>query len=329
MSKKLKVSIGDYLIYKTNSEIKLGRVKSLIEDSQEPQIQVDVYSNELEQTGDEDVFQEDVIQCNLYDKQPLGVLYNQTFSLPPKKVRDGGNLIKFYFPKVYRDDNKTDTQPYLEALQDGFDHIEKIKSSFCEKDYEVFVEDGEYNQSSFKKSKRDFDGELILKIHFDQPKSITNALIFAFSQSLWKTSTYESRSDWLKAFSQDLTYEKLTNSSFIENFIAFLTGEGKNDLEQEDEIVCKLIVKEVKRVKCLSLKELKILCQVNGEDYIINEVLPEVVNSVRIKNSIRINPLTGTNAVKKFGNELVNYFTTQKVDPQYEIPLKMFFDSIS
>ena len=111
-----------------------------------------------------------------------------------------------------------------------------------------------------------------------------------------------------------------------EKFIEFIKEESKKDLEPEDEIVCKLLVKEIKRVKCLSLKELKLLADTISEDYIIRELLPEVINSVRLKGGARINPLTSTTALKKFSSELTSHMVNQRCDPHFESILRLFFD---
>lgn len=319
-----KLSVDDFILYKSGNQVQLGKVVAQLEDAQ---VLVEQYDDTLQPIGDEDCLTHDRVVCNFFDKPMLGFVYGRNFTQAPKKSRLDGHEVFFYAPKEYTEEGKElDTTAYIDALQRAFDLIEPIRSSFCDKQYEVHIKEGETHKSSFKKSKKDFDGSIELEIKYAVPETLVNALVTSFSQQLWKTSTRESRSDFLKAFSEDLVFERLDQSTFVEKFMLFINEDAKQELEMEDEIVCKLLAKEIKRVKCLSLKELKLLSEVNGEDYIVNQLLPEVINSVRLKGGARINPLTSTTAVKKFSTELTSYIVNQRADSHFEPILQMFYD---
>lgn len=324
ISNNVALALGDFILYKQDTYNQLGKIVSPIEDSK---FLVERFTDEIESTGEEDVISPDMVICNLFKKPAYGSVYGKTFSIPPKKVKMDGHQVHLYFPKdMLEAEGGVDTTAYIDALQRAFDLVEPLRSSWVEKEYEIHIREGEPHKSSFKKSKKDFDGVLNLEIKFTAPDTIINAVVTVFSQSLWKSSTKESRSDWLKAFSDDLVYEKLNNSAFTEKFLTYISEDSKVELEQEDEIICKLLAKEIKRVKCVSLKELKLLAEVNGDDYITSQLLPEVINGVRLKDSVRINPLTGVTALKKFSSELTSYLINQRADSQFEPILKMFFD---
>jgi hypothetical protein len=318
--------LGDFIVYKQGLRHYCGKVTSIVDaETADPRLVIEQYSNELETIGSEDVIELDQVTCNLYNAPTLGSLYGLQLTRPARKVKEGDNLVRFYFPKEVQDPQSVDLTPYLQAIEEVFTILQDTKATLVDKTYDIKIEEGEAHKSTVKKAV-DFDFALNLRINFNVPETIKDAIIFALSQIIWKTSSYDNRSDWLRVFSEDLVYEQINNNTFTERFFKYIADGQKAGLEVEDEIVCKALIKEIKRIKCLSLKELKILYSVAGESYIIKELLPEVINSVRLKNSVRIHPLVGMNAVKKFSSELVHYLITKRTDPNYEPVLKLFFD---
>lgn len=323
-STKLNVAANDFILYKTGTLTQLGKVTSVTDDNQ---IIVEQHDDTLQLCGDDDVITSDQIICNFYAKPMEGFVYGRMFTQAPKKISMEGHEVYLYIPKEFTEDGKQlDSTALIDQLQIAFDTIEPLKQAFCDKQYEIHIREGETHKSSFKKSKKDLDGNIALEIRYAVPETILPAMIGAFSQILWKQSARENRSDWLKAFSEDLVFERLDNSTFTEKFIQFIKEESPKDLEPEDEIICKLLVKEIKRVKCLSLKELRLLADTISEDYIVRELLPEVINSVRLKGGARINPLTSTTALKKFSSELTSLVINQRCDPHFESIIRLFFD---
>lgn len=325
-----RVTLGDFIIYKVahaegnGFTTQLGKVINILEDAESSRIQVEQYSEDLEAGGDEDIVEMDSLVCNLFSTPMIGAVYGKFIKDAPAKVNLDGHQVFIHFPKEI---TERVTEPYINALIDGFKSLEAFKENFCDKAYEIHIREGETHKSSYKKSKKDLDALLNLEIRFAAPETTINALTNAFSQYVWKTGSKENKSDWLRVFSDELVFEKLINTAFTEKFILFLTGEAKqDDLEPEDEIMCKVLVKEIKKVKCLSLKELRIMVEVIGEDFVINNILPEVINSVRLKNSVRITPLQGMTALKKFSSELTGFVISNRVDSSFEMPLKLFLD---
>jgi hypothetical protein len=326
-----KYKIGDYIFYSkdlktlSTTDFSLGRISSLILD--EPlRVVVDALDNDLCKTGEEDIIADQNILSNHYENPPSGNFYGKTFKSPPKIIRDGENLIKIYAPKFILDTPDYDYTPILEALEKGFQAVYTVKSFLSDKSYNILIEEGETSKSVIKTAKDSFDYQMKLKITFTQPESASRAVVMCLAQLIWKNSSYENKNDWLQVFSEDFTYETLQSPQFVSKFFSFLKNSKDDKLSGEDTVIYKTLLKEIKKVKCLSCKELQIMLESCGEDYIQNHILPSVINGVRLKNSILVNPLTGSNPLKRFATELSTLLLMNKADSKYENCLRLFFD---
>lgn len=323
--------INDYVIYKSNNlnkhDYQCGKIKNIIKQDEEETLIVELVSLDFCSTLEEDVIQKGQIICNLLQKPEAGVVYNKAFKNPPRVIKSSDNIIKLYIPKSILGDsnNQYDVDTLLKELDEAFAEINNVKGYFADKTYEIIVEEGDYHKSTCKKAKQDFDYTLNLKVAFLHPASIKDSLYTAIAQVIWKLNSPENKSDWIQVFTDELSYDPILSKTLADKFIAFLEGNTK-DLEREEEIVCKALCKEIKKVKCLSTAEMSLLLETRGSDYILNTLVPEVANGVKLKNNMRINPLTGVNAQKKFQLSVREYLQKQPVDSQYETVLKLFFD---
>lgn len=329
MTINTRFTINDYIIFqqKDTTNQKCGRIKNVIDTDESISCVVELVDESLVSTYEEEIVRETEVLCNLYTKPKPGTLYAINLNNPPKIIRIGDNTVKFFIPERLKEENKDfDLTSLLSNLEEAFNKIESIKSILIDKTYEILVNEGEFFKSSVKKSNKDFDYLINLKIQFENSLTIGEALLYSLSQLIWKWGDIQAKSDWLQLFNQEFIYDKINSKLLNTKFIQFLTNDTVKDFSSEDLIVCKLIAKEIKKVKCLNLKELKMLLEHKGENYITDQLLPEIVNGVRLKNSILINPLVGMNALKKFSLELKQYLISNMADPNYENTLKLFFD---
>ena len=322
--------IDNYIIYKHNilsdsNQFKCGKVKSITHKDGNDVVIVDICNDDFTSSYEEDIIELNQIVCNLLKNPTPGTIYNRTFKEKPKIHKDGDNLIKFYIPKHLIGSPSLKIDDLLNVLTDTLNEVFQLRSILADKTYEINIEEGDFHKSNIKKAKVNHDYILNLKIYYDTVSSIREAVLISFSQLLWKFGSIESKSDWIKLFTDDLIYDKIDTKSLGAIFIKFINGD-KKDLERDDELVSKLILKEIKRIKCLSLNDIKLLLETRGEACIIDEFLPDIINGVKIKNSIRISPLIGMTPAKKFGLELKQYLITNVALSEVERTLKLFFD---
>ena len=336
LSSPIHVNLADYIIYRVGDDKYFGKAQQILPD----QIITVRYNELLERLGEEDIISQNQVICNFYAEPPQGSFLGFTFNPYVRTIRVGSHKVNMILPVgIHHNDIKNlwsaETTQLVEALVAAFEEahteVSSVKSYFDDKTFTVNITEGQFHLSSAKKGKEDFDYILNLQICYQVTASLKDAFFFAIAPLLWKISPVETKSDWLQVFATGLTYERIDNATFTDKFVEYISADKdpkKPDMAPEDEIVCKLLIKEIKRVKCLSLKDLRILLDTVGSEYIIREILPEVVNSVRLRNSIRINPLINMNALKKFGLELRQYlsFSGKNVDPQYEQVIQLFFD---
>lgn len=292
------------------SEILVGKVQAVKQGSEETSYLTAIYDSEQEPTGEEVNIAESDILCNLFNTPKAGEVYGKFILKHPENSQIQGHKVLVFLPDTK--EPVTSTTEVTEKLLEYWDKFEEPFSRIVkDKWFEVHIKEGEATKSNFsKKSKHGLDGTLTLFVSFKQLSSIEQALCVALSNYLWCNSPEELKSTWLTFFSEELSFDKLDSIDFQEKLLKFLTKKKNPNAEPGDEMLCKFVIKEIKRIKCLSLKDLKTLVKFQGESYLCNSILPEVLNMVKLKDGIRTIPLSNTNAIKRFNVDMSQYILT-------------------
>lgn len=325
------IIVFNYLLGETptgsdHNDVLLGKVTDIRkDDSGQPLFTVQL-CDECQNMLDEklNVGVEDVL-CNLLAMPKAGSVYGKEISKKPYECMAGRHKVFVYIPSIK--DYIFDPHPIVDQLDKTLEALEKAKPSMKNLVFEIHIKEGEVNKSSFRdSSKLLLDGTFNLFISFKEFGTITPALNLAFAYCVWYSCSSEAKSNWLKLFSEELFFDKLNSQDFEEKFIEFLTKRQKDlKLDAGDILLCKFLVKEIKRIKCLTFGDLKILCKFEGPGHIRQNVLPQVLNMVKLKDGVRSIPLSNINALKKFSQVVCGYLTSGNCSADYQSTIESFF----
>jgi hypothetical protein len=330
------VTIGDIIIFKyitgeksTGSDIfdtLLGEVTAskMLEDGEV--YTVSLLDEEQEPTGEKlNVSSKDIL-CNLFNTPRTGEVYGKQIIKKPGVAQVDNHKVFIHLPDA--EVPVATVSEVVDKVSEYWDSLSELfQKTLKDNNFEIHVKEGDVLKSSYsKKSKKSLDGSLILMISFKDLITVKTALSIAFSTLTWVKSSDELKNEWLTFFAKEFSFDKLSSLDFEEKFIKFLLKKKDLQLNPEDQLLCKFLVKEIKKIKCLSFKDLKVLVRFEGEAFVKENVLPEVLNMVKLKGGIRSTPLSNTNAVRSFSKLLSNYVLTSNCSEDYRNTFQSFLE---